>query len=65
MVEKVSLRLANMQGLVGPKSQGKPLEVTKGNQVNIPELSTLDSKAVKPNLVPRSFFSGAEEFSFL
>lgn len=40
VVEKVSLKLAYMQGLVGPKLQGKPLETAKGKQVNIPALLT-------------------------
>lgn len=44
VVEKVSLRVALMQGSVGPKCSGKPskctfiMKDTKGNQVNIPEL---------------------------
>jgi len=51
-VEKVSLKLANTQGLVGPKPYGKPHQMAKGNQVNIPELfKTLESKAVKLSLV--------------
>lgn len=41
-MEKVSLKLANTQGLVGPKLLGKPVKVAKGNQVNIPELASLD-----------------------
>jgi len=38
VVEKVSLTLANKQGLVGPKSRGNPLKMTKGKKVNIPSL---------------------------
>jgi len=44
VVEKVSLRVALSQGLVGPKdqvnSEYRPVMVIdpKGNQVNIPEL---------------------------
>jgi len=40
VVEKVSLRVALMQGLVGPKGLVKTSlhKNSKGNQVNIPEL---------------------------
>lgn len=44
VVEKVSLRVALMQGSVGPKCSGKPsnctfvMKDTKGKQVNIPAL---------------------------
>jgi len=65
VVEKVSLKLANMQGLVGPKSQGKPLEKTKGNQVKIPELLILVFKAAKPPCNRIYAGVGTEEFSFL
>lgn len=51
VVEKGSLKLANTQGLVGPKPQGKPLTLAKGNQVNIPELHALVPKAAKPTCV--------------
>jgi len=64
-VEKVSLKLANMQGLVGPKLLGKPLQITKGNQVNIPELHILDNKAVKPSCQRTTIDRGTEELSFL
>jgi len=42
-VEKVSLRVALMQGSVGPKSLVKTSlhKDSKGNQVNIPELECL------------------------
>ena len=46
-MEKGSFLLAYMKGLVGPKSLGNPLSMTKGNQVNIPELAILVLKAVK------------------
>lgn len=50
-VGKVSLSMAIRQGLVGPKFQlnscnGSVLE-TKGNQVKIPELETIDSISCK------------------
>jgi hypothetical protein len=64
-VEKVSLKLANMQGLVGPKPQGKPLEKAKGNPVKIPELYILVFKAVKPPCDRIHANVGTEEFSFL
>jgi len=43
VVGKVSLRVALMQGLVGPKSLVKTSlhKDSKGNQVNIPELNSL------------------------
>lgn len=40
VVEKVSSKLANMRGLVGPKPRLKSF-LAKGNQVNIPELLVL------------------------
>jgi len=48
VVEKVSSKLANMRGLVGPKLQAKAVKyVAKGNQVNIPELHIYDYKTAK------------------
>jgi len=40
-VEKVSLEMANSQGLVGPKLSWEAMQIAKGNQVNIPELLNL------------------------
>lgn len=65
MVEKVSLKLANMQGLVGPKSLGNPLQMAKGNGANIPQLGVQAFKAAKHNFQWIIIDRGAEEFSFL
>jgi len=53
-VGKAFLSMAIRQGLVGPKLELNSRidldSVTKGNQVNIPELEILDSQTVKSRL---------------
>jgi len=64
VVEKVSLKLANRQGSVGPKLLRKRLQMAKGNGFNIIELYTMESMRQRHVTIGQLMIRARKSFLF-